>query len=110
MQSVLAMVAAAVGALMMGWSVLLYPEEERSISTTLATWWVRIDDVGKSATARNKTLIRDVALALDRWLDAVFGERLISVRALASSLCLSFSSVLAYAGIVALVDPIPDPQ
>jgi len=54
--------------------------------------------------------MRDVATALVRWLDNVFGERLVSSRAIAVSICLSFSSALAFAGIVALVDPTPDPM
>lgn len=107
---VLAIPAAAIGALLIGWSLLLYPAEERSITDTLAAWWIRIDDVGKSVTSRNRLLIRDVASALAQWLDKVFGERLVSGRAIAVSVCLSFSSALAYLGLVALVDPTPDPM
>ena len=106
---VLAIPAAAIGVLLVSWSFLLYPEEERSITDTLAAWWIRIDDVGKSAISRNRLLIRDVAAALAKWLDIVFGERLVSGRAIAISTCLSFSSALAYTGLVALVDPTPDP-
>jgi hypothetical protein len=106
---VLAIPAAAIGVLLISWSVLLYPEEERSIAEALAAWWIRINDVGTSATSRNRVLIRDVAAALAHWLDMVFGERLVSGRAIAVSVCLSFSSALAYSGLVAFVDPTPDP-
>ena len=107
MESVLAIFAAAFGALLMSWSVFLYPHEERSIGDTLAAWWIRINDAGTSAIARNRVLIRDVAAALAHWLDSVFGERLLSIRAIAVSICLSFSSALAYMGIAALIDPAP---
>jgi hypothetical protein len=109
MESVLATLAAAVGALLMSWSFFLYPQEERSIIATLSAWWIRINDLGESAAARNRILIRDVAAALVRWLNSVFGDRLVSTRAIGVSVCLSFSSALTYAGIVAIIDPTPDP-
>jgi hypothetical protein len=106
---VLAAFAVTIGALLISWSVLLYPTEERSISDALAAWWIRIDDASKATNVHSKMLIQTVAAALVRWLDDVFGEQLVSRRALAVSTCLSFSSIAAIFGLVALVDPTPDP-
>jgi hypothetical protein len=92
----LRLVALFAGLLLIAWSVLLYEPEERHIDDTLARWWVEVDDAAKRTGGRSLRLLQKAAHAVSTWLSEVFGDKLISGRAIAASVVLSLSSLLLF--------------
>ncbi|HVR39509.1 MAG TPA: hypothetical protein VMU84_10475 [Thermoanaerobaculia bacterium] len=84
------------GLLLIAWSVLLYEPEERRIQDTLATWWIEIDDAGKRAGGRSLRLLQIAADSVSKWLSTIFGSKLISAHAIATSIVFSLSSLLLF--------------
>lgn len=76
--------------LMIAWS--LYPNEEGKIQSVLEDLWVKIDDRNKRALSLHTAFMQEVAKATGGYFDLLFGHRLLSIRSLASSLCLSLAS------------------
>ncbi len=93
MMVVFRIVALFAGLLLIAWSVLLYEPEEREIDDTLARWWIDIDDAAKRAGGRALRFLQLAASAVGAWLSLVFGDKLISGRAVAASVVLSLSSL-----------------
>lgn len=96
--------SAALGILLVSWSVFLYEAEERVIDETLAAWWIEIDDLAQTAVKRNLATLRIAARAVSGWLSGVFGERLISVRAVSASLTLSVASLFLVAFVASFLE------
>src|ERR1041385_2035142 len=96
--------SAALGMLLVSWSIFLYEGEERVIDETLAAWWIEVDDFAQTAVKRNLAMLRIAARAVGGWLDGVFGERLVSVRAVSASLTLSRASLFLVAFVTSLLD------
>src|ERR1051325_7949903 len=96
--------SAALGMLLVSWSIFLYEGEERVIDETLAAWWIEVDDFAQTAVKRNLAMLRIAARAVSGWLDGVFGERLVSVRAVSASLTLSMASLFLVAFVTSLLD------
>lgn len=102
---VLLQIASAVlGILLVSWSVFLYEAEERVIDETLATWWIEIDDLAQTAVKRNLATLRIAARAVSGWLSGVFGQRLVSVRAVSASLTLSLASLFLVVFVGSLLE------
>jgi hypothetical protein len=95
--------SAAIGILLVSWSVFLYEAEERVIDETLA-WWIEIDDLAQTAVKRNLAMLRIAARAVSGWLSGVFGERLLSMRAVSASLTLSVASLFLVGFVISLLD------
>jgi len=89
---VLAVVCAGLGALLISWSVFLYEGEERRIDEILAAWWISMEDASVRSVSWHLAFVRRLSETISKWLNAVFGARLWSVRAVAASCCLSLSS------------------
>src|SRR6185369_4088100 len=81
------------GCLLIAWSVFLYEGEERRVGDVLVAWWIKLDDVGQQSVSRNVAFVRQMSQTITAWLDTTFGQRLVSLRALSTSFCLSLSSM-----------------
>jgi hypothetical protein len=68
-------------------ATLLYPKEDGTIQSKLEDFWVRVDDYQKLALSRAAAFMTQVARFESRFLDRVFGHKLISPQALAVSFC-----------------------
>lgn len=95
-------VAFALGLLLISWSVFLYEGEEARVDDALAAWWVALDDTSKRSISLNATFARRLAVTVTAWLNAIYGESLLSARAITSSFCLSLSSVLLVVSVLTL--------
>jgi len=93
---VLRIFAFLAGLLLIAWSVLLYETEERQIDDTLARWWIEVDDAAKRTSERALRHLQIAARAVAAWLSQVFGDKLISGRAVAASVVLSLSSLALF--------------
>jgi hypothetical protein len=96
------LICGSLGCLLISWSAFLYETEERQIGDALATWWVVLEDMSQSSVSRSVVFINRLSLTITSWLDSVFGENLLSSRAIAASICLSTSAFLLL-GAVALI-------
>jgi hypothetical protein len=90
----LSLLLVGLGVLLIGWSAFLYEGEERAIADALASWWVKLDDTRQSAVRKNVVFMQHVAVTIAEWINGIFGTRLLSLRAVSASLCLSGSSAL----------------
>jgi|SRR6267142_526169 len=86
-------------------AIVLYPGEEGRIQSKFEDFWVRVDDYQKLALSRNAAFMTQVAKLQTRFLDRVFGAKLISAQALAVSFCCSvatFSLLFIYSDYIEL--------
>ena len=74
-------------------SILLYPSEDGKIQSALEDFWVRLDDYQQLTLSRHAAFVTQVAKLESRLLDGVFGQKLISKRALAISVLISIASL-----------------
>jgi len=84
-----------------GW--LLYEPEEKKIGDLLIRWWVRIDDLERISGSKSLAFVRGVSQLTSRGFDGLFGEKLLSVRAIGvsfgSSLCFTFASFFLFGAL-----------
>jgi hypothetical protein len=74
-------------------AIVLYPDEEGKIQSTLEEFWVRVDDYLRLSLSRHTVFFQQVAKLESSWLDRLFGQRLFSVHSVAASACLSVASI-----------------
>src|SRR5437588_2527312 len=87
-------------------AIVLYPDEEGKIQSKFEDFWIRVDDYQNLALSRHAAFMTGVAKLETRFLDRVFGHRLVSVQAVEVSFCCSFGSVsllmwLVFVGLIA---------
>src|ERR1051325_6619174 len=92
------MISGLLGFFLIGWSFLRYETEEAVVEDILATWWIRLDDTSTTAVSWTVQFIRKIGSTLTEWIDRAFGERLLSVNAITTSICLSLSSLFLFMG------------
>lgn len=92
--AVLQVLATIGGALLCYAGAFLYEDEEENVQNILEQWWVKLDDRRARAIAAHVAFTRKAARMLSYLLNHLFGHRLLSVRAIATSGCLSFVSFL----------------
>jgi hypothetical protein len=81
-------------------AIVLYPNEEGKIQSKFEDFWIRVDDFQNLALTRHAAFMTGVAKLETRFLDRVFGNRLISIRALGVSFCFSLSTIALVAMFV----------
>lgn len=81
-----------VGLFLLCMALFLYEDENGKIQNTLETWWIRLKDQQDSAPSRQAAFMKGVARLTTDVFDKLFGQRLISIRALGTSLCLSYGT------------------
>jgi hypothetical protein len=70
-------------------AILLYPNQEGAIQSKLEDFWVRVDDFKNLTLSRHAAFMTQVAKLETRFLDAIFGQKLMSGQALGVSFCLA---------------------
>lgn len=85
--------AVTAGALLLYAGLFLRESEERNVENVLDTWWIRIDDLRRSAIDGHIAITNAAAGLVSHALDRLLGERIWSLRAAATAACLSFVSL-----------------
>jgi hypothetical protein len=70
-------------------AIVLYPNEEGTIQSKFEDFWIRVDDYQQLALSKHAAFMTQVAKLETRFLDRVFGHRLVSGQALGVSFCFS---------------------
>src|SRR5437879_6014623 len=90
-------VSLAVGLLALYVAAFLYEDEEgrlqNRLQDKLEKLWITIDDLTGTALARHTVFMRSVAVLITYAFDRLFGRRLLSMRAVGTSVCLTFASI-----------------
>jgi hypothetical protein len=73
-------------------AILLYPDEQGRIQNKLEEWWIDFDDRQRQALSRAAVFMRGLAALTSKIFDAVFGQKLISLRAVVVSAWLTLTS------------------
>src|SRR5882672_5355411 len=81
-----------VGAFCLVTAIFLYTGEEGRTQSALEDLWTRIDDRHKRVLSAHTAFMQQVARLETRYLDALFGHRLFSLRSVGVSLSFSVSS------------------
>jgi hypothetical protein len=74
-------------------AAFLYEDEYGRIQSKLEEWWIRLSDKQSLAISRHAAFMREVARLETQLLDGLFGDRLLSLRAIGVSQCLSVASM-----------------
>lgn len=82
------------GAVLCYGSLFIYEDEERQVQNALEGWWVRLDDMRARMTRRHIDYLRTINDMAASWLSRIFGDKLLSLRALGVSACLSVASLM----------------
>ena len=71
----------------------MYEDEESKVQNILEEWWIRVDDLKQLAISRHVAVMRTVAKFAGTGLNRIFGKKILSVRVIAVSGCLSLASL-----------------
>jgi len=82
-------------------ALFLYEREQAAIQNALEEWWIRIDDLQFHALRKHAAFLRGVSDLSDRALRRVFGPNIVSIRAIAISLLVSFASTVLIGNLAA---------
>jgi len=97
--SALKCVSFASGVIITYAAVFLREDEESNIQNILESWWIRLDDIERTARGRRAVFSRKLVLFASKFLAALFGKRIVSFRAAGASACLSMAGLLAVYGV-----------
>jgi hypothetical protein len=70
-------------------AIFVYENEDKEIQNKLEDMWIKINDRRNSLLSRHTVFMRVVALYLTAILNRIFGSKIISIRAVGVSACLS---------------------
>jgi hypothetical protein len=84
-------------------AIVLYPNEEGKIQSKFEDFWIRVDDFQNLALTRHAAFMTGVANLETRFLDRVFGIRLISIQALGVSFCFSLGTIALLTMLVSYI-------
>ena len=85
-------VAAIVGVFCLFTAWLAYPGEENKLQSHLEDLWLQIDDRQKHALSFHAAFMQQAARAVSQSLDLIFGEKLLSLRCVGTSVAWSVAS------------------
>jgi hypothetical protein len=74
-------------------AIVLYPSEEGKIQSKFEDFWIRVDDFQNLALSRHAAFMAGVAKLEKRFLDRVFGSKLITWHSMLVSFLLSLASI-----------------
>lgn len=80
-------------------SMAVYEDEEKRIQSRLENAWIRLSDYQSFAFRREGLILQSLLRVCTSMLDRLFGEKLMSIRAFATSTILSTMTVFIIAGI-----------
>jgi hypothetical protein len=72
---------------------VVYDSEDALVQNILENWWVRIDDLKITALSSHVAFMKGAAEFASATLDRVFGRKLISIRTISVTGCLSLASL-----------------
>jgi hypothetical protein len=84
-------------------AIVLYPNEEGKIQSKFEDFWIRVDDFQNLALTHHAAFMKGVANLETRFLDRVFGKRLISIQALGVSFCFSLGTIALLTMLVSYI-------
>jgi len=90
-----------VGLLMLYSGVFLTETEEGRLRNFLEELWVRVDDLHSAAMSRQAALLQQVSALTEHGMVTLFGQKLFSVRSLASYLCFTMASIFLSLALLA---------
>ena len=82
-----------IGLLLLYAGCFLTETEEGKLRNLLEELWIRVDDLQSTAMSRQAALLQQVFCLTARGLVTVFGQKLFSVKSLASCLCFALASM-----------------
>lgn len=91
------LVVGLIGAVLLYVALFLRETEEGKLQNRLEKLWVDIDDLSKAALDRQSAFLQQVSTLANSGLDALFGRRLFSARAISTSLSFTTGSLLLFA-------------
>lgn len=91
---------AAVGLILIYVGAFLRESEEGELQNKLEDIWVRIDDAARAAIARHTAFFREIANAMLRPVERLFGPKIATWQAFGVSAMLSLSSLFFLASVV----------
>src|SRR6185369_7247966 len=71
----------------------IYEDEDAKVQNVLENWWVRIDDLKSTTVSIHLAFMKAAAGFASATLDRIFGARIISIRTISLTACLSLSSL-----------------
>jgi hypothetical protein len=85
-------------------AIALYPDEEGKVQSKFEDFWVSVDDFKNLALTRHAAFMTQVAKLESRFLDNLFGHKLLSPQSIAVSACCSIVSYfLVYICVMRIV-------
>jgi hypothetical protein len=87
-------------------ALLLYRDEEGRIQSVLEDFWITVDDYQKLALSRHAAFMQQVAKLETRFLDRIFGNKLVSLQSVVVSCCCSLMSAVLVLSIFLYADTI----
>lgn len=81
-----------IGALLILSALFLYEDEEGKIQNKVEQWWIKLSDKALSSRSRVTSFMQEVAKLTSNGFDRLLGERLVSLRFTAVSICFSLAS------------------
>ncbi len=94
LDTMLRVLAVAGGVLTCYASLFMYEDDERRVQHILEDWWLRIDTLRGHTLRLHESLLSAMASLTQASLGGLFGNKLISLRAIGASACLSLASLL----------------
>jgi len=82
-----------VGVLMLYGGIFLTETEEGQLRNSLEELWVRVDDLHAAAMSRQAAFLQQVSALTERGMVTLFGQKLFSLKSLASCLCFAIASI-----------------
>jgi hypothetical protein len=96
LQTVSRLAAALCGASALYAAFFLYEDAKGNVQNRLEDWWIQLEESRTVAFSAQATFMQRVARTGTHFLDELFGERLLSVRAAGVSVCCSIVSMVIF--------------
>lgn len=99
---ILIVISRVMGFLLLYVAIFLYEDEEGRLQNRLEVWWIKVRYGRDRALSRAAEIFAFSTKAASQLFDKVFGPRLLSLRAVAVSLCLSMASLNLFAPLLSI--------
>jgi hypothetical protein len=94
------------GGVFIYFSLFLYEDESGKLQNRLENWWVRGHDAEHLYVSRHLRFLRRLAATGNKILVTIFGDRILSLRAVVVSVCFALCSLSLYQYINGLASPL----
>src|SRR5580704_3510999 len=76
-------------------ALFLYEDEESSLQNRLENWWIRLSYRSHEALSKHVLFMQEIFRSASNFMNRLFGQDLLSVRAISVLTCISIASALA---------------